>query len=182
MSTEFDVRIWKPFSVDELRTASRRVLQDMAPNAQHGALQVRPWLGEYQDRVAEIPASPPEFMRRRHGDVSPLPDYLITTTDTKAVTGVSEVDIGHADDPVDSGRRLWVERNFHREPGSRLLGIAVATAAAQLNGGPIFDEALQLTGDRLVDPQHLSDLLRNTDAHGPFDVVAEAVLVAAGIR
>jgi hypothetical protein len=124
---------------------------------------------------------PAEFLASVHGDGSPLvPEYLLATPDGEAVAEVSELDFGAYDDP-DGGRRLLVSRDYYRRPTSRLLGIAVAVAAAELTGSPVVDEYKVLTGQRLASPEDIVSRLRD-DSTGPsLDEAARTTLSKAGI-
>ena len=74
-----------------------------------------------------------------------------------------------------------VSRDYYRRTTSRLLGIAVAVAAAELTGSPVVDEYKVLTGQRLASPDDIVSRLPD-DSTGPsLDEAARRTLSKAGI-
>lgn len=182
MTTNLHVRIQRPFTVGQLQSAAQRALEGLAPGAHPDALDVKAQSREFHGRYHDAPSVPATFLDTLHGtEQPPVPSYLLMTPDGDAIAGVSDLDVGFPEDP-EGGRRLWVTRNFYREPASHLLGIAVVTAAADLTGSPVVDEYEELTGERLASPQHIIARLRDATARGEFNEAATAILHAAGIH
>jgi hypothetical protein len=181
VTTNLHVRIERPFTVGQLRAAALQALAELVPGVRVDVLDVKPRSQEFHGHYRDAPPVADTFFDAFHGAGNPpAPGYLIMTPDGEAVAGVSELDVGYPEDP-EGGRRLWVTRSFYREPASRLLGVAVAAAAARLSGSPVVDEYEELTGERLADPEAILHGLRDPTVQGGLDEAAAAVLHAAGI-
>jgi hypothetical protein len=182
MSSDYDVRVRRPFTVVEVHETSQHLLSLIIPRVEETGLEVRLWPDGWRDRFELTPPAPTDFLTRVHGSDSPLvPDYLIMTSGAEGIAGVSDSDIGYPEDP-DGGRRLNVTRHFQRLAPSYFLGIVVITAAAILTGSPVVDEYAVLTGERLTDPEHIIERLSLRTHTGPFEVLAASALEAARIN
>jgi hypothetical protein len=165
MSTGFDLRLRSTFTVEELRTASERVLTQVLPGLPPLLLDVVPTVRDFVRHGPDAPRVTESFLRNTYGESGNLgPAFVLITPDAVAGVELSAVDIGFPEDP-EGGRSLFIDTSIDRTPVSMLLGAAVAIAAAQLTKSPVRDESLLLTGQRIVEPDEIIDRLR-TPAHG----------------
>lgn len=180
MSTGFDLRLRSSFTVAQLRARTEEVLAPALPGLRPVTLDVVELVRDFVRHGPAAPRVPETFLHHSYGESGELgPSFVLMTPDAVAGVEIIAVDIGFPEDP-EGGRSLWVDTSVDRTPVSMLLGIAVAIAASQLTKSPVWDDSLELTGHRVVEPDEVLDRL-GTPAYGVQHLQEIAIPVLRGL-
>lgn len=180
LSTGFDLRLRSQFTVEQLRSRTEEVLATALPGLRPVTLEIVELVRDFVRHGPAAPRVPEAFLHHSYGESGELgPSFVLITPDAVAGVEIIAVDIGFSEDP-ESGRSLCVDTSVDRTPVSILLGIAAAIASSQLTKSPIWDDSLELTGHRVVEPDEVLDRL-GTPAHGARHLRDIAIPVLRGL-